>query len=191
MAKRHFFYGTMKSSKSAQLIIQAFNLENQGKNIVIFKSETDSRDEGYIKSRATSEQRKAIKVKNSDIDFMYNYVKQNIDNVDFVFVDEVQFLTTNQIEELARISVELDKPVFAYGLLITYFGKMFESSKRLIECGFTMNELKIQCDYCHNKATHHLLLSDGNVVKDMKEVVVGDEEYKIVCYPCFHKKYNN
>jgi thymidine kinase len=183
MAKRILFHGTMNAGKSAQLLIQAFNLEKQGKSLVIFKSVVDTRDKCVVKSRALDEEREAIPIGEDEVGKMYNYVKQN--NPDFVFVDELQFMTPEQVKELADISIALEKPIFAYGLMLSYTGEIFNGTKKAIECGFTLHELKMQCDFCDAKSTHHLLYIEGKVVADGEQIHVGDQEYKSACYSCY------
>ena len=183
MAKRILFHGTMNAGKSAQLLIQAFNLEKQGKTLVIFKSVRDTRDRCVVKSRALDEEREAIPIGEDEVGKMYSYVRLN--NPDFIFVDELQFMTPEQVKELADISIALNKPIFAYGLLLSYTGEMFKGTLKAIECGFSLNELKMQCDFCEAKSTHHLLYIDGRVVPNGEQIHVGDQEYKSVCYTCY------
>lgn len=189
MGKRNFFHGTMNASKSAQLLIQAFNLERQGKTVIVFKPEIDTRDKGVVKSRALDEEREAIIVPSDAKGFMYEIIKKKKDEVNFIFADELQFMKSHQVEELAKISIDFDKHVFAYGLLLDYKGYLFEGAKRAIECGFTLHELKIQCDFCNSKATNHLLYINGKVITEGESIYVGDQEYKSVCYPCFQKEF--
>lgn len=178
----------MNASKSAQLLMQAYNLERQGKTFIIFKPAIDTRDEGVVRSRALDEERPAVLIGKNDFHNMFTHVM--IGNPDFVFVDELQFLTPEQVEELSEISIKLNKPIFAYGLLLSYTGKMFEASKKAIECGFTLHELKMQCDFCNEKSTHHLLYVDGELIKDGEPIHVGDQEYKSVCYTCYTREMN-
>lgn len=186
MADRKLFHGTMNASKSAQILMQTFNFERQGKTFVIFKPSLDTRDVNFIKSRALSEKREAVTV--NYLGKMYSHCFKY--KPDFVFVDELQFFSSNYVEELAQISEVLNIPVFAYGLLLSYTGEMFEGSKKAIECGFTLHELKMQCDFCKNKSTHHLLYADGKLVKDGSGIHVGDQEYKSVCYKCYNYECN-
>lgn len=183
MAKRILFHGTMNAGKSAQLLIQAFNLEKQGKTLALFKSVVDTRDVCMVKSRALDEERPAIAIGKDEVGKMYRLVKET--NPDFVFVDELQFMTPEQVKELADISINLNKPVFAYGLLLSYTGELFSGTRKAIECGYTLHELKMQCDFCDSKSTHHLLYIDDKVVEDGEQIHVGDQEYKSVCYTCY------
>lgn len=181
MAKRNLFHGTMNASKSAQLLMQAYNLERQGKTFVIFKPETDTRDGEYVRSRALGERRPAHLVNRLGI--ITSVVTEM--HPDFIFADETQFFSKELVDELTNISIITDTPVFAYGLLLDYTGKLFEGSRRAIENGYTLHELKMQCDFCKSKSTHHLLYIDGQVVKNGSGIHVGDTEYKSVCYECF------
>ena len=180
---KKFFHGTMNASKSAQLLMQAYNFERQGKTYLIFKPKSDSRDGEYVKSRAVSAKRLSIQVDRHQQGFMYGLALEH--EPSFIFVDELQFFTAKQIEELADITIGLNIPIFAYGLLLSYTGELFEGSKRAIECGFTLHELKMQCDDCHEKSTHHLLYLDGELMKAGDGFHVGDTEYKSVCYACY------
>src|SRR5690606_25699539 len=158
-AKRMLFHGTLNASKSAQIIMQAYNLERQGKKILVFKPAADVRDGSLVKSRAPEEKREAVVMRKYDNGLM-NAVATEA-KPDAIFVDELQFFTKEQVEEMAQISIDLNVPVFAYGLLISYTGELFEGSKRAIECGFALHEIEMQCDFCSDKSTHHLLYING------------------------------
>lgn len=190
MGKRNFFHGTMNASKSAQLLIQAFNLERQGKSVMVFKPAIDTRDKGVVRSRALDEERDAFVVPKNESGVMYDIVEGLHRGIDFIFVDELQFMQAHQVEELAKISIDFDKHIFAYGLMLSYTGELFEGSKRAIECGFTLHELKIQCDFCKAKATNHTLHVDGQLITDGDTIHVGDQEYNSVCYPCYLRELN-
>jgi len=188
MAKRKLFHGTMNASKSAQLLMQAYNFERQGKTFLIFQPKKNTRNNGKVKSRALNDERDALAI--GDDELMTMLMMARFHQPDFIFVDEIQFMSKKNVDELAFISTHLDIPIFAYGLLISYTGELFEGSKRAIECGFSLQELKMQCDFCSNKSTHHLLYDNGEIVLDGEPIHVGDEEYKSVCYDCFRDKTN-
>lgn len=186
MSKKKLFHGTMNASKSAQLLMQVYNLERQGKTFLIFKPSEDTRDDGFVRSRALDEERPAITIGRSDVGLMKTFTEKHLP--DFLFVDEIQFFTSEQVEELATLSETT--PVFAYGLLLSYTGELFEGSKKAIECGFSLHELKMQCDLCNEKSTNHLLYMDGEVVSNGEQIFVGDTEFKSVCYSCYKKEVN-
>jgi len=189
MRKKELILGTMSASKSAQLMMQAFNLERQGKKVLVFKPETDTRDGAFVASRALQEKRPAIVIKKSDIDKMKRLIK--IEKPDVIMLDELQFFTVDQINELSFISTLEIVDIYAYGLLISYTGKMFEPTKRAIECGFRISPITMQCDRCTNDATNHLLYMDGVLQIDGDGITVEDfknkqQEYLSVCYSCYH-----
>lgn len=188
MGKRNLFHGTMNASKSAQLLMQVYNLERQGKTFLIFKPALDTRDEGVVRSRALDEQRSAYTIDKTQTWWISTLVHKY--QPEFIFIDELQFFTEAQVEEFSRLSIETEIPVFAYGLLLSYTGEMFGASKKAIECGFTLHELKMQCDFCTNKSTHHLLYVNGELVRNGEPIHVGDQEYKSVCYKCYRNECN-
>ena len=192
--------GTMNASKSSQIILSAYNLEkNQGKKIIAFKPETDSRDGAFVVSRAISDKLPAIVVpKDDEGEVIYTYIANS--NPYVVFVDELQFFTPKQVEALATASILFDVEIRCYGLMISFLGEMFEPIKKALECGFRLSYIDMECDYCKEKATHHLLFNNGEVVKDGSPIVVEDKSnneqvYKSVCYGCFNQftntKYNH
>src|SRR5690606_2117538 len=121
-----------------------------------------------------NEERPAILVHPLNVGKMYTVCLEQ--KPDFVFVDETQFMSPQQIRELSDIAIELGIPIFAYGLMLSYTGELFDGTKKAIECGFTMHELKIQCDFCVKKATHHLLYIDGEIVTGGEKIVVDDKK---------------
>jgi thymidine kinase len=181
--KLKLFHGTMNASKSAQILMQAYNFERQGKRFIIFKPSVDTRDGGFVKSRALSEKRPATIVSRADNGVIYSTAME--ERPDFIFVDEIQFMPKEQVDELAHVALDFDITIFAYGLLISYTGELFEGAKRAIECGFSLHELKMQCDLCPSKSTHHLLYVNGEIVSEGNPVHVGDTEFKSVCYACY------
>jgi len=189
MRKKELILGTMNASKSAQLIMQAFLLERQGKKVLVFKPEGDTRDGAFVVSRALQEKRPAVVIGKHDLGKMKRLIR--IIKPDVVMIDELQFFMVAQIEELAEISVKSKVDIYAYGLLISYTGKMFEPTKRAIETGFRIAPITMQCDKCTNDATNHLLYMEGVLQTDGDGITVEDfdkkeQEYLSVCYSCYH-----
>lgn len=183
MAKLVFYYGSMNSSKSAQLIMTAFNFEQQGKNFEIVKSSQDTRDT-KIKSRALSIEMDCIPVTKFIDLFAVAWAKKP----DWLFVDEVQFMTSDMIDALSYIADGLGINVVAYGLMTDFQGKLFEGSKRLVESADSIREIKNQCIHCENKANRNMRLLN-NVPVFEGEVVQpgGNESYASVCRSCYTK----
>jgi thymidine kinase len=186
--KLYYYYGSMNSQKSAQLIMTHHNFEQQGKKTIVFKSALDTRD-NTIKSRALSKELEAtLVIRPTDNQSMYDLTKLYwaIEDVEFVFVDEVQFLTPSQIEELSDIVDEFNIDVICYGLLTDFQGKLFPGSHRLIEEADSIREIKNQCAHCKRKATRNMRLLDGEPVFEGEVIQVGAEEtYRAICRKCY------
>lgn len=193
MSKLYFKYGAMGSSKTAQALMCKFNYEQKGFNVFLFKSEIDNRKkdengESIVWSRIGLSSK--CKEYNEKFNF-YNYFKDNhlLKEKNVVIVDECQFLTTIQVNQLKEISLYI--PVLCYGLLTNYKTLLFEGSKRLIEIADSISEIKSICR-CGRKATVNVRLKNGDVVKDGEEIQIGAEDcYESMCYSCYLKKINN
>lgn len=186
---RELNIGTMKSAKSAQLIMKGYLLDQQGKDVMTFKPEMDSRDGAYVVSRALPIKRPAIVVPK---DALKGSMATTIwfQSPEVILLDELQFFTVEQIEELADISITYDVDIYAYGLMMSYNGKMFEPVRRAIECGFSIKTIDMSCDHCINDATHHLLYLDDVLQVDGESINVEDfsnkkQRYESVCFSCY------
>ena len=139
---RDLLLGTMKSAKSAQLIMKGYMLDSQGKKVLTFKPESDTRNGDVVYSRALPITRNAIVIpKDNDGDMIAKSVEEHKPNV--ILIDELQFFTVKQVEEFARISITYDVDIYAYGLMISYNGEMFEPVKRALECGFKIGRAHV------------------------------------------------
>ena len=191
---RDLIIGTMKSAKSANLILKGFQLDLQGKKVLTFAPEMNTRDGAFISSRALPHlKRPAIVVPTDNNGSMISnliWARQP----DVILIDELQFFTVEQVERIAEISITYDVDIYAYGLLMSYTGRMFEPIKRALECAFNMKTLDMSCDHCANDATHHLYYVDDELITEGSGVAVEDEEfekkskrYESVCFSCYHK----
>jgi thymidine kinase len=157
-----------------------------------FAPEANIRDGAFITSRALPHlKRPAIIVPTNDSGNVMS-MRTWIDKPDVILVDELQFFTEQQVEKLAEISITYDVDIYAYGLLMSYNGRMFEPIRRAIECGFNTKTLDMSCDHCNNDATHHLLYLDGDLQIDGDSVNVEDfenkkQKYESVCYSCYSR----
>lgn len=189
MAKLYFKFGTMNSSKSAQLIMVDHNYKEQGKETLIFKPLLDTRDGEFVKSRALGTQVEANMVGVHEHNYMFNMTQQLMPNC--VLVDEVQFMSSHQIEELARIVDLLHVPVICFGLMTDFQSKLFEGSKRLVELGAILDEIKTVCWNCKARAVHNMRYLDDKPIFTGEQVQVGgNESYKPVCRKCYRKELN-
>lgn len=191
LGKLKLFHSTMNGSKSANLLMQIHNFERQGKFVIAFKPTADTRDD-EIRSRAIQESHSAYSIRNYEVGLMTSIVAKNShNNISRIFIDEIQFFSAEQIKEIAQIAIEFGIDVYTYGLLNSYTGKVFPAIVKAIECGFSLEEMKMQCDMCENRATNHILLSDGCVIKgDEAKIHIGDEEFLSLCYKCYLEQYS-
>ena len=188
MAKLYFRYGAMGSGKTIDLLKVAFNYEERGQKVLIFTSALDNRyGVGKITTRVGL-QRDAIML---DREFdIYEYVKKLEEKIDCILVDEANFLTKSQVQDLSDIVDFLNIPVICYGLRADFKQNFFEGSGPLMEIADKIEEIKTICE-CGNKATVNMRFVNGRAVTTGDQVFIGgNESYKSVCRKCY-KKYIN
>ncbi len=186
MANLHFHYGVMGSSKSAQLIVTAFNFKQNNVNTEVIKPDYDTRfADDKIISRIGIEA-PATSLKNLD-----GYVPR--DNTCVILVDEIQFFAPRDIDNLVHIADDMGRIVMCYGLMVDSNQKLFPASQRLIEVGVKLHRIESNCQIsgCAKMATHHLRFdANGNVVRDGEQIQLGDTNFKSVCRRHFNDIYN-
>lgn len=101
--------------------------------------------------------------------------------IDVVLVDEAQFLTRAQVEQLARLVDKYGIVVIAYGLKTTFKGTLFEGSEALLILADKIEEIKTLCAFCEHKATMHLLRQGDSYKEEGNDVFIGDTEFLSVC----------
>ena len=191
MAKLHFFYSTMNAGKSTALLQSNHNyLESNLKTILFIPREIADKTEGKIISRIGLEADAIITDKNYK--FFDEVEKKDYKNISCIFVDEVQFLTKNQIRDLSKIADELNIPVMCYGIRTDFQGKLFDGSMELLAIADNLKELKTICSECDKKATMVVRLNeDGEVLLEGEKIVIGGNEiYKTLCRKHFRKLTN-
>lgn len=185
MAKLYFKYGAMGSSKSAQALITKFNYEERGMKVWLLKPAMDNRDGAeVIKSRIGLE---AVADSLTDTDSVLVYFgKQG--KVDVIIVDECQFLTAEQIDDLRYIVDNYNIPVLCFGLRTDFMTKLFPGSLRLFEVADSISEIKTICS-CGSKAIVNARIdSEGKVVSHGEQVLIGgNESYVAMCHRCWKK----
>lgn len=193
MAKLYFRYGAMDSSKSANLIMVAYNYEKQGKTVRVLKPSLDSRSKGgYVESRIGVKANCMELPPNSSIlELLREELAQK--QIDCILIDECQFLTQSQVLELVDIVDNKHIPVICYGLKNSYvMGQLFEGSQALLYFAESIEEIKTVCSFCDKKAIMNLRIANGKAVYSGNKVQVGDtdpcEEYYL---PVCRKHYFN
>lgn len=192
MAKLYFKYGAMKSGKTTDIIKTYYNYVEKGMEIIIIKPGDDLKAGGNIQCRSGAEL-KCDYVVGKDVniyDLIANHLLEH--NLDCILVDEAQFLTVKQVDELSDVVDNLGVPVLCYGLRADAFTKAFPGSLRLFEIADVFEELKAVCK-CGAKANFNLRLNkiDGSLVPVFSGEQVSIDgigaEYDSVCRPCYKK----
>ena len=193
MAKLYFKYGAMGSSKTAQALITKYNYEENDLNVWLIKPSADTRDGAdTIRSRIGLEAR--CQVMTPQMDVYELFCDQRKGHCDVIIVDECQFMTVDQIDQLHAVVDEFNIPVLCFGLRTDFQTKLFPGSMRLMELADAIEEIKTMCD-CGTKATVNARISDGYIVTEGAQVVLGgNDSYIAMCHRCYvngireHKK---
>lgn len=184
MSKLYFRYGAMGSGKSAALLQVAYNYNEKGMYIILMKPQIDTKAENKISSRIGIEREVDILIPRDSgiIELIPDTGKPHA-----IIVDESQFLTSDQVDELYFISKIYDIPVLCYGLRCDFQMKGFEGSTRLLEIADDIEEMKTICK-CGNKATQNIRLVNGEPTFEGEQIVIDDHtkvEYEGVCGNCY------
>ena len=173
MAKLYFRYGAMGSSKTANAIMVQYNYRECGQNALLLKPRLDSRDgEKVVGSRSGL---------CAPCEFIENLDRIDLNLYDCLIVDEAQFLTKAQVEQLVDVVDRRGIPVICYGLRADFQGNLFEGSHWLLAWADTIEEIKTVC-WCGRKATCNARVAGGKVVKDGEQIVLGgNESYVALC----------
>ena len=193
MAKLYFKYGAMGSSKTAQALITKYNYEENGMKVWLIKPSADTRDGAQVlRSRIGLEA--AVEVIPPEVDIYARFLGSRVIRCDVIIVDECQFLTEKQIDQLRAIVNEQSIPVLCFGLRTDFQTRLFPGSRRLMEVADTIQEIKTMCD-CGAKATVNARINDGYIVTEGAQVVLGGNDcYIAMCHKCYirgireHKK---
>ena len=187
MAKLYFKYGAMGSSKTAQALITKYNYEENDMKVWLIKPSADTRDgQDILRSRIGLEAR--VEIVTLEEDVYRRFCRTQGKECDAVIVDEAQFLTPAQIDQLRAIVDDFNVPVMCFGLRTDFQTKLFPGSMRLMELADTIQEIKTICD-CSAKATVNARIdADGYIVTEGAQVVLGgNDSYIAMCHRCYKK----
>ena len=184
MAKLYFKYGAMGSSKTAQALITKYNYEENDMKVWLVKPSADTRDGvNILRSRIGLEAEVEIALPTVNIYDRFREVYAG--NCDAVIVDECQFLTPDQIDQLRAVVNDYNVPVMCFGLRTDFQTRLFPGSLRLMELADCIEEIKTMCD-CGAKATVNARISDGYIVTEGAQVVLGgNDSYIAMCHRCY------
>ena len=190
MAKLHFKYGTMNSGKSIDLMRTAYNYEEMGYKVLVLKPMIDTKGENKLSSRIGMERVVDVLIPLDSL--VLPLIKNKItDDLACIFIDEAQFLSKNQIDELFILTKKFDIPVICYGLRNNFKMEGFSGSIRLLEIADELEEIKTLCP-CGEIARYAGRKTNGKFTIEGNEVVIDGSkdniEYVPLCGKCYLKK---
>lgn len=186
--KLYFRYGTMGSAKTALLLTTAYNFEERGMQYMCMKPAIDNREkDNVIQSRIGIKRTCSWIYPDTDL---YEFCKQVFNErmiiTDWVLIDEAQFLSRAQVDQLARVVDDFGSNVVCYGLRTDFQSKMFEGSQRLFEIADTIDEVKSTCTCGRKTIINARIDSTGMVVTEGSQVEIGgDDKYMAMCRRCW------
>ena len=181
----------MGSAKAALLLTTAYNFEERGMEYLCMKPIIDNREkENVIKSRIGIQ--RSCEWIYSDTD-LYELAKRLFEETlvvkDWILIDEAQFLSAAQVDQLARIVDDYGTNVVCYGLRTDFQSNMFEGSKRLFEVADTIDEIKSTCTCGRKTIINARIDSNGMVLTEGSQVEIGgDDKYIALCRRCWRNR---
>ena len=188
MAKMHFKYASMNSGKSIDLIRTAYNYEENGYKVLILKPAVDTKGNDHITSRVGLSKKADILLLYSDD--VLEKLKGKLKDISCILIDEAQFLSIKQVEDLFLISKACDIPVICYGLRTNFKMESVAGSKRLLEIADVLEGITTLCS-CGEIARYVGRKVGDKYVKDGEEIVIDGTEnitYVPLCGKCFLEK---
>lgn len=182
MAKLHFNYSTMNAGKSTLLLQAAHNYRERGMEVFLLTARLDTRaGHGRIGSRIGLGQEAETFDAEDDL-FDLIAMAHQATPLACVFIDEAQFLTEEQVWQLARVVDDLGLPVMAYGLRVDFRGQLFPGSAALLALADSLREVRTIC-HCGRKATMVIRQDEtGKALSDGAQVQIGgNETYVSLC----------
>jgi len=182
VAKLYFYYSAMNAGKTTNLLQSRHNYAERGMNTLVVKPRIDSRSgENRVRSRI------GLEADAVDVDPSVNLLDLVVDTcarqpIHCVLVDESQFLSTEQVDQLTEVVDRLDVPVLAYGLRTDFLGELFEGSRQLLALADELREIKTGC-HCGRKATMVVRFDDkGQPLRSGDQIKIGgNETYVSMC----------
>ena len=188
MSKLYFRYGAMNSGKTTLLLLVALNYEERGMKVVILKPGIDTKGNDKIVTRIGLKRKVDHIVKNDEK--LINYLCTLPLDVVCVLVDEAQFLTRDQVDDLFMFTKLKNIPVICYGLRSDFKTMAFPGSLRLFEVSDVMEELITICR-CGKRAKFNGRIVNGKFTSNGEQVAIDGEnhvEYESLCGKCYLEK---
>lgn len=187
MAQLYFYYSAMNAGKSTTLLQSAHNYREQGMEVLLYTASIDNRfGTGLIKSRIGLAE--SAEVYDDHTNFSQSVRAaleardKTLPRIACILVDEAQFLSRDQVDELAEVVDNLAIPALCFGLRTDFQGETFPGSARLLAIADKLNELKAVCA-CGRKATMTVRLDEqGDIIAAGQQVQIGgNERYESKC----------
>ncbi len=181
MAKLYFSYAAMNAGKSTILLQAAYNYREQGMDVLLLTSALyRDADDGHISSRIGISAEATLYTQDTDL-FVLIQERMGRGRLDAIFVDEAQFLTRDQVWQLARVADHLGMPVLAYGLRTDFRGELFNGSAALLAIADSLREVRTICE-CGRKAIMVVRLGpDGRALTEGDQISIEKTTYVSLC----------
>jgi Thymidine kinase len=207
VAKLYFRYGAMNSGKSTALLQAAFNYEERGQQVLLAKPKIDTKGEALIVSRlGVSRPVDFVLAPEADAYAAFATERARVMAetglpVSCLLVDEAQFLSEAQVDDLLRIAIQEGVPVLAYGIRTDFQTVAFPGSRRLLEIAHSLEELKTICR-CGRKAVFNARKIGDQFVFDGDQVAIDASSglgahgmpdvvtYESLCGACYLEESN-
>jgi thymidine kinase len=190
MGKLYFRYGAMNSGKSTALLQAAHNYEERGQRVLLLKPRIDTKGDATIVSRLGVTRTVDVMVEPHDnlMTIVDHHAGPDTAGTPLscVLVDESQFLTPAQVDDLFVVAVDRGIPVLAYGIRTDFQTIAFPGSRRLLDIAHSLEELKTICR-CGRKAVFNARKQDETFVFDGAQVAIDgvDVSYESLCGECY------
>lgn len=182
----------MASAKTLKLLSTAYNFEEKNVQIMVLKPALDTRDgEGIIRSRAGLERKCVMIDKDMNlykaIKAYKNVLAAQFETLKWVIIDECQFLTEDQVNQLSDVVDFLDVSVMCFGLRTDFKSQLFPGSKRLFELADDIEEIKSTCECGDRKTSINARFDEnGEIVTEGSQVEIGgNDRYRAICRKCW------
>ena len=189
--KLYFRYGTMGSAKTALLLTNAYNFEERGIAYLCYKPATDTReDRNVIRSRIGIERECRFIYQDTDLYGEISHMAESGAMLpEWILVDEAQFLSADQVDQLARIVDDFGCNIICYGLRTDFKTNLFEGSRRLFEIADSIDEVKSTCSCGGKTIVNARIDSKGDIITEGQQVEIGgNDRYMAVCRRCWTNK---
>ncbi len=191
IGKLYFRYGTMGSAKTAMLLTTAYNFEERGMDYMCLKPVVDTREKkNVIRSRIGIERECRWIYPDTDLyEMVKDAFEQTLNVPDWILVDEAQFLSEGQVDQLARVVDDYGCNIICYGLRTDFKTRLFEGSRRLFEIADSIEEVKSTCNCGRKTIVNARIDGNGEIITEGEQVEIGgNDRYIAVCRKCWRNK---